>query len=192
MNFNQKIIINAHVERQSWITSLCKDKTVIDVGFNDTGMDGNSLHNNIKKVAKRVVGIDNTIDKSYTGESYKVDLNGASLMTPPDRLRGFDILVAGEVIEHLVNPSGLFAYIIGSKAREVIITAPNAFAPHRFNENRLTGDVFEEIVHPEHFSWYSLFTLKRIVEDQLSPRYTIQEVVLIDNQNSIGIHLIKL
>ena len=76
--------------------------------------------------------------------------------------RVFDLIVAGDIIEHLPNP-GLFLEscrrVLSADGR-IIITTVNAYSVARF----LKSIFFHEAVHPEHTAYYSNKTLTRLVE----------------------------
>jgi SAM-dependent methyltransferase len=84
--------------------------------------------------------------------------------------RDFDVIVAGEVIEHLSNPGGLFE---SSKSHlrpsgRLIITTPNPFALIRFI--LYYSPIHEFSVFDEHVSWFDRITLR-----QLAARYGYSE-----------------
>ena len=76
--------------------------------------------------------------------------------------RTFDLIVAGDVIEHLPNP-GLFLAScrkVLSPQGQIIVTTANAYCLVRFLKSLL----FHEAVHPEHTAYYSHKTLDRLLE----------------------------
>jgi ubiquinone/menaquinone biosynthesis C-methylase UbiE len=81
----------------------------------------------------------------------------------------FDVIIAGEMIEHLNNP-GLFLRGIQrfmNPSTSLIITTINAYCGMRFWQYFLRGKSGEqEPVHPDHVAYYSYSTLKLIVERQ--------------------------
>jgi len=79
----------------------------------------------------------------------------------------FDVIIAGEIIEHLSNP-GLFLHGVKRfmNARTVlIITTINAYCGMRFLIYGLRGKGgLNEPVHPDHASYYSFRTLSLMLE----------------------------
>ncbi|HEY2847011.1 MAG TPA: class I SAM-dependent methyltransferase, partial [Pyrinomonadaceae bacterium] len=79
----------------------------------------------------------------------------------------FDVIVAGEVIEHINNP-GLFLSGIKRFMRpdsELILTTVNAYCAMRFFYYGARGRRGKaEPVHPDHIAYYSYSTLKLLVE----------------------------
>lgn len=76
--------------------------------------------------------------------------------------RRFDLIIAGDVIEHLPNP-GIFLQScdnVLSTDGKIIITTSNAFSIVRFVKSLL----FHEAVHNEHTAYYSHKTLGRLLK----------------------------
>ena len=75
--------------------------------------------------------------------------------------RQFDLIIAGDVLEHLPNP-GLFLQscnnILSPRGR-IIITTSNAFNIVRF----IKALLFHEAVHNEHVAYYSQKTIGRLL-----------------------------
>jgi hypothetical protein len=191
MNFKQRVTINRQVERRAYIAELTTAKAVLHLGASDTGLPEASIDNLIRSVASGVFSVDIEFPPHFEGEHGYYNLNTDTVKDCYGGNYIYDIVIAGEVLEHLTHPKGLadFIYSLTVLPTEILITVPNAFAPHRFSENRLIDGVFEEIVHPGHFSWYSPYTLTNFAKSTLGEDYGIKETVLIDNSNSIGIHL---
>jgi len=83
----------------------------------------------------------------------------------------FDVIVAGEIIEHLPNPGGLFESAkshLRSTGR-LVITTPNPFALIRFM--LYYSPLHEFSVFEEHVSWFDRVTLR-----QLASRFGFSEV----------------
>jgi 2-polyprenyl-3-methyl-5-hydroxy-6-metoxy-1,4-benzoquinol methylase len=73
----------------------------------------------------------------------------------------YDVIVAGEILEHVLNP-GLFLNSIRSVCHResiVIITTPN-FAPIKRLPRLLWRN---EVIHPDHVAYYSVSTLTRLL-----------------------------
>jgi len=74
----------------------------------------------------------------------------------------FDVIVAGEIIEHVRNV-GLFLDAAASLLRpggRLIVTTPNAL---RFY-NPVPAVMGFELVHPDHLAWFSPHTLAQAIE----------------------------
>lgn len=100
--------------RIPYILERCRGKSVLDIGcaHNDAKHIDNKgwLHREIDKVAKSLVGLDIEADAvKYMNElgytTFVADAQNFDLTDKyPD---GFDVIVCGDVIEHLTNPGDL-------------------------------------------------------------------------------------
>lgn len=154
-------------DRRSYIIEKCRDKKVLHLGCIDWPYldrkiaEGSLLHHDLVQVATEVVGYDSDRQGAEQFEAHGWPVVVGNLEAMPDNLPKFDVVVAGEVIEHLSNP-GVF---LGSLARacpqtEVILTTPNAYAARRF-WRFLLG---HEQVHPDHVAYYSPLTLRYVLQ----------------------------
>lgn len=89
----------------------------------------------------------------------KVDAHNLSEYFKDKRL--FDLIIAGEVIEHLPNPGAFLQSCnsVLSPGGRIIITTANAFHIVRF----IKAMFFHEAVHPEHTAYYSHKTMSRLL-----------------------------
>lgn len=141
------------VDRVAFILERCKGKRVLDVGASGP------LHEAIKKVAQWCVGIDhprNDKGESRPGAFY-VDLDSRPIL--PNR--PVDLVVCGEVVEHLSNPGRFLDALIAMYPKTpVIITVPNAFS----DAGRKWVEGGSENCNHDHTAWFSHRTLKTLVE----------------------------
>ena len=161
------------VDRIEWLTARCASKRVIHVGFADAGFRreqgraGRWLHGRLHDVAAELVGVDSDragVDAAAEDgfEAHLVDCTDseavAALVLEPA-----DIVLAGEVIEHISAP-GLFLDALHHLCKPdgtLIITTPNAYGLIN-----VAASIFRkvEINHPDHvvmFSWRTLTELLR-------------------------------
>lgn len=137
------------IEREIYILKKCKDRTVLDIGA--TG----PMHEAIHGVAKVCYGID--IVEKEEPNYFRVDLDKtAHLPSIPE----IDIIIAGEVIEHLSN-AGHFLDLLAEYACPIVLTTPNAFAESGF---RYVKHNAMEMVNREHVAYYSYKTLSVLFE----------------------------
>lgn len=157
----ERLQIGKPVDRLAYVAGLCRGKRVLDLGCLDaTALSKREtphwLHRRIAAVATSVIGIDNADEVPEAG---LVTAPNARIVrgdaTDPSVARDdVDIIVAGELIEHLEAPltflRRLKEYYPGA---ELVITTPNgvAFA------NTLLGTIRREAQHPDHVQ---LFTFK--------------------------------
>src|SRR3989344_4764139 len=97
-------------DRYALIKKYCAGKDVLDVGCVDHNaneeLENSWLHKIIKSVAKSVIGVDfeeNEVQK-LRAKGYNIVVGDVETVTIG---KTFDVIVAGELIEHLSNP-GLF------------------------------------------------------------------------------------
>lgn len=164
------------VQRLSTIKRLCKGRKTLHLGcadspFTETAIaNGSLLHFELLDTASELYGFDN--DPSALEI---IRFHGAKNLVAADLERlseldfneTFDVIVAGEVIEHLSNP-GLFLHGIGRFLRpkgRLVISTVNAYCAFRFAMQAISGRRGRnEPVHPDHTAYYSYKTLRLLVE----------------------------
>lgn len=154
--------------RQALIVQKCAGKRVLHLGCVDAGLlherfaRGELMHQRLAAVAETLWGVD--IDETGIaflrqhgfGQLIAGDICTSETLEP---LQGqpFDVIVASEVVEHLLNP-GLFLASVRrlmiAGQTELIITVPNAFRI----ETLLWLRRGVEYVHPDHNYWFSYLT----------------------------------
>ncbi|GAB5410847.1 MAG: hypothetical protein BalsKO_32120 [Balneolaceae bacterium] len=161
--------------RKEKIVSLCKNKSVLHLGFvqhSDQFMDminkGTWLHEMIDTVSSKLVGLDflnkevNFLKENYGYEAYYADVTKLEDVELEEK---FDVIVCGELIEHLDNP-GLMLDGIKRFMHEdslLIITTPNPWSKNRLK--LINRQVLESSwLNPEHTCWFSYQTLKQLLE----------------------------
>jgi 2-polyprenyl-3-methyl-5-hydroxy-6-metoxy-1,4-benzoquinol methylase len=83
----------------------------------------------------------------------------------PDRLLAapaWDLLVAGEIVEHLDNPVDFLSRVnrnLRHHCREIVVTVPNAFSLQNF----LGARRHEERINSDHRFWFTPYTLAKIL-----------------------------
>lgn len=161
------------VDRIEWLTAQCVGKRVIHVGFADAGFRleqgraGRWLHGHLHEVAGELVGIDadpaGVAAATEDGfETYVVDCTDAAAVAALG-IEPADVVLAGEVIEHVSAP-GLFLDAMHHLCKPegiLIVTTPNAYGLINVAAS-ITRRV--EINHPDHvvmFTWRTLTELMR-------------------------------
>ena len=123
-------------DRIDFIREKCRGKRVLDLGCvnHDLNVTNRSdwLHGQIAAVAESVVGIDN--EKAAVEElntrGYHMIVADAQDFDIRDRFPdGFNVIVAGEIIEHLVNPGQFLATLEKHLAPGgiIVLTTPHAY-----------------------------------------------------------------
>ena len=164
------------VQRLNFIKSICEGKKVLHLGCTnwpytlDAINAGILLHSELAKVSDELYGfdfdqegIDVLASKGFTN-LYRADLEK---LDEVDLNETFDVIIAGEMIEHL-NNSGLFLDGIKrfmNAGTQLVITTVNAYSGMRFFVYGLRGNGgASEPVHPDHIAYYSYSTLTLLLE----------------------------
>jgi SAM-dependent methyltransferase len=158
--------------RESVLVEAGRGRRVIHVGFVDDRLlerrlaDDTWLHDSLDQVASSLVGIDCSIagvewarEQGY--EAHAVDAQSPEAVKAL-ALEPADVVVAGEVIEHLEAP-GPFLRAMHELVREdgcLVVTTPNAYRPL----NVLAPLFGFELIHPDHTSLHSPHTLRTLLE----------------------------
>lgn len=151
------------------IEAYVVNKTILDLGcvehkLESIHKDRIWVHDFFHSVGKRVVGVDymkDAIDK-LKEKGYNVRCQNVENLEINGK---FDIVFAGEIIEHLNNP-GLFLSKVKKALNDkglFILTTPNAFSVQRFISIfwHRTND---PPVNPEHTCYYTPHTLRTLLE----------------------------
>lgn len=164
------------VQRLPFITQMCVGKRVLHLGctnapYTEESISDNMLlHFELAKIASSLHGIDtdqNGLDmlKEHGANNlYFADLEDLGAIELNET---FDVIVAGEMIEHLNNP-GLFLSGIRRFMKpetKLLITTVNAYCGMRFVWYGLRGKLGKaEPVHPDHVAYYSYSTLSLLLK----------------------------
>lgn len=162
--------------RKDKIIELCKNKSVLHLGFIQHAnlykkliVKGDWLHGMIAPVANHLIGIDylekevQEIHATLNYECYCADVTKVDSL--PELQEKFDVIVCGELIEHLVNPGLMldFCRRFMHKNTKLIITTPNPWSKARV---RLInkGILEKDWLNSEHTCWFTYQTLTQLLE----------------------------
>ncbi|MEO7572241.1 MAG: methyltransferase domain-containing protein [Acidimicrobiales bacterium] len=142
-------------DRVRFLEERCRARRVLDVGcvaHDVARMDRPQwLHGRLAAVAERCIGVDvlaagvNEMQK----RGYHVVLHDLrSGLGPLAAEAPFDVIIAGELIEHVESMDMLFRLAAEALTPEgrLILTTPNPYAPHRVRAGQL-GLVWENVDH---------------------------------------------
>ncbi len=154
------------IDREAYIVEKCRGKAVLSLGHSGP------LAKMVKDVATMCAGYDLEagagitqidLDKNPSElREYKVFPDGSVHLGAS---MSYDLILCGEILEHLANPGNLLAVLKkcgdgkGNQA-PVLITVPNAFC----EVGRAHLKTGTENVNRDHVSYYSYWTLRRLVE----------------------------
>lgn len=156
------------VERHEALLEAARGRRVVHVGFVDELMASKIaqevwLHARLAAVASSLVGLDSSEEgvaaaRADGYEAYVVDAQSPEAVRALGLPRA-DVVIAGEIIEHLDAP-GPFLRAMHGAAPELVLTTPNAYRLLNF----LAPVSGSELVHPDHTSWQSPRTLRTLLE----------------------------
>ena len=163
------------VQRVEHLKALCQGKSVLHLGctnwpYTDIALkDGALLHLQLAENATELYGFDadqeglDVLAARGVKNLYRADLERLDEL---DLHRTFDVILAGEMIEHLSNP-GLFLRGIKRFMRPdstLVITTINAYGGVRMFLYSLRGrGGSAEPVHPDHVAYYSYSTIHHML-----------------------------
>lgn len=163
-------------ERVEFLKEVCAGKKVLHLGctnypYTKEAIDNNMLlHFELAKTTQELYGFDfdqagiDILKEAGVGKLFRADLENLAEV-PLDET--FEVIIAGEMIEHLSNP-GLFLRGIRrfmNRETKLLITTINAYCGMRNIIYALRGKGGKnEPVHPDHVAYYSFATLKLAVE----------------------------
>jgi hypothetical protein len=170
----EKLCVARPVDRLDFMEALARDRVVFDLGaLDETAFDSKKanaqwLHSRLCNSARRVIGIDNSaklpaqgIDTINGGRIVHADI--FNLTPEVDKYGAPDLIVAGELIEHLPDSLTFLRSLKVNPAlrgAELAFSTPNACAWH----NAMIGIVSRESMHRDHLQVYSYKTLRTLLD----------------------------
>ena len=164
------------VQRADFIKKICAGKKVLHLGcanypYTQDSIDkGMLLHFDLESTAGELYGFDfdqpglDILAEAGTKNLYRADLERLDEVQLDE---SFDVIVAGEMIEHL-NNVGLFLNGIKrfmNAETRLVLTTVNAYCGMRFIWYGLLGKKGkQEPVHPDHVAYYSYSTLSVLLQ----------------------------
>ncbi len=156
------------VDKDDYIVSRCQGRDVLDLGCIGHSVErarqqgDRFLHRRIRNAASRCLGVDLLAEEAriLNAEGYEITVADVETL---DLRRPFDVIVAGDLIEHLSN-HGLYLdrvrLHLGPQS-EFVISTPNAM-----NFEQAMTAVFENsvAVNPEHTCWFDPATLYHLLD----------------------------
>jgi 2-polyprenyl-3-methyl-5-hydroxy-6-metoxy-1,4-benzoquinol methylase len=166
------------LDRNRYLVDACRDKSVLHVGCTDAPMTrekiaaGTLLHASLEKAARSVLGID--ISEEALAILVEAGLRSVAKMDAEklELQERYDVVLAGDVLEHMNNPGLFLERVTGVLARdgELIIAVPHAFTVNAVSF-WLKG---RENTHRDHTFFFSPKTLA-----ELCRRYGLLPVKLV-------------
>jgi 2-polyprenyl-3-methyl-5-hydroxy-6-metoxy-1,4-benzoquinol methylase len=176
-------------DRYKLFRELVAGKEVLDVGCVNHTLDTRLgergkywLHEHLRQTARHVVGVDYEAADIAKMKQEGYDVVEADA-TNFDLGRKFDVVVAGEIMEHVVNPAGFLQSVKRHlKPGGFLVTStPNANCLIFFLENLILG---REIDNSDHVCIYSPTTIAKMFE---KCGFELKEVIFLA-QNTAYLH----
>lgn len=169
----ERLAVSKPVDRIEYLKECCLSKAVIDLGaLDETAFmakrgNGTWVHEEIARVASRVIGLDSSnlvpADGLITGPRSLILRSTTEQLPELLHSHGYspDVVVAGELIEHVANPLEFLStlrHVPQLQGKSLLLTTPNATALH----NVLIGMSSRESTHPDHLCILSFKTLNTL------------------------------
>jgi len=152
-------------DRCRYITKLARGKKVLDVGvvehFAEASQNDEWLHEHVRRAASSCVGVDILEDgvRKLRERGYNV-ICADITQAPLNEI--FDLVVIGEVIEHVGDPGALMknaALMLAERGR-LLLTTPNPWYLNPILKNVFEGQPFTDSA--DHVTWFDPSTLAEI------------------------------
>lgn len=165
--FRQELLANARrrdliKNRNAYLCALAKDKSVMDIGvvehFHASSMAETWLHKQLCSAAKTCLGVDilEADIAKLRSQGYNVIVHDITAGSLPQK---FDLIVAGDVLEHLNDPAALLsnaARMLGPQGR-LVLSTPNPWYANAVLKNCFEGLPFTDSA--DHVAWFDPSTL---------------------------------
>lgn len=168
----ERVRVPRPVDRLATLSAHARGQRVFDLGaLDETAIDlkrddGTWLHSRLCREARWVVGIDNSsrlppegMETAANGRIIRADI--FDLAPVVERHGRPDLIVAGELIEHLPDTEGFLRSLRGNAAlrgARFVFSTPNACCWH----NAVVGLAGCESMHQDHLQVYSYKTLRTL------------------------------
>jgi len=159
--------------RLDFIYKHCKEKKILHIGFADSPytaeriQDGSLLHMTLKQKVSALYGADSdkeAVDlySNLTNDSEVVVLKIEELSI--NLIQQFDLILMGEVLEHLKNPHEVIEELTKKMkhGQQILITVPNYLSA----DNIAASLNQTESVHADHYWYFSPYTLGKIFDSE--------------------------
>jgi predicted TPR repeat methyltransferase len=169
------------VQRVDYIVEQSRNKRVLHLGCtnwpytDESRRAGTLLHDDLAAVASELWGVDSNRDglDALRAHGYErlceADLERVDRSDELREAAPFEVVVAGEVLEHLSDPGAALRGVRQLLAPDsvLVVTVPNAYCAFRFAAYAVRGRRGRsEPGHPDHVAYYTGATLRRLLESQ--------------------------
>ena len=160
------------VERVSFLRECARGQRVVHLGFADARCAAFQeehdawLHATLATVASELVGLDLDVEGVEAARRAGFDAYAVDCRDPRAvgnlGLAPADVVIVGELIEHLDDPGSMLEAVkpLVAEAGTIVITTPNGHGLF----NVCAAAAGRELNHPDHVALYSWFTLFNLLE----------------------------
>lgn len=191
-NFLESRLKFPAVDRVGFFVDRCRGKKVLDLGCVQHSVkwattSPNWLHKKLYDVASYVLGIDYLkpdVDK-LRKLGYNI-ING-DVTKPLHLAEKFDVIISGNLIEHLANFEGFFNNLRDwlSSGGEVLISTANPFYMDQYFYSAFKNSI---TINPEHTCWIDPIALNQLAERF---GFTTSEIYFIKDSWKLGFLILE-
>ena len=180
--FTQTLFVDEY-NGHSWeyCKDLCIDKKVLHIGCSDFPFDNSkgTLHGYLSPIANELHGCDiNGI------EEMKKHYPGIYFNSIDEVNEQYDVILVPNIIEHLNNPGLFIGKLFDISFNSMFVLVPNCSV---IEQSKYDKGVFTEKIHPDHYAWYSPYTLYNLFKPYI--QNTESKLIFFDNRNMIGLQI---
>lgn len=171
--------------RANFFSTRYKGKDVLHIGCVDGEIfdPANNLHLDLQDKGLSVDGLD-LLDNA----DFLAKCKGSFYKWGEPITKNYDVVLVPEVLEHVENCRDFLESVFALEASTYFITVPNCAG---LKENFKDEGLFSvENIHPEHFYWFSPYTLFNICRKYIADLNTTT-LFYLNNRASIGIEIIR-
>lgn len=185
-DFAERVMTSPVVGKEDFILDMCRGKKVLDLGcvcHDETFYNREDwLHARIKGVAETLLGVD-----YLQADVEKLQQKGFNVVCA-DVTREipvndeFDVIIAGDLIEHLVNFEAFFGNVtrLLKPGGKVLVSTPNPFFSGEFHYVCFKRAY---LINPEHTCWIDPLAMYQLVSRF---GYEIDQAHFIEKKWSLG------
>lgn len=154
------------ISRFELISRYCRDRRVLDIGCVAHNIEntakGNWLHEQIRNVASFCMGVDFLEKEVKALQIRGYNVVCADVNNPIDIGERFDVIVVGNLIEHLSNFDGLLMNVNRLLKPDgcVLISTANPFYSEQYFYSAFKNDI---LINPEHTCWIDPVALEQLL-----------------------------
>jgi SAM-dependent methyltransferase len=166
------------LDRVTYLMSRVRNHSVLHFGCADYPVteerlrNNTLLHSNLVKTASYIFGIDSSSEGIQVLRDHGIDNLEVMDAEHPDLNERFDLVLIGDILEHLSNPGNLLQHTarLLNPSGKIIISVPNSYSYSVF-------DFIIRGVEPTHKEHTNCFSVKTLCE--LCARYDLLPVKLV-------------